>query len=753
MDPITLAAAKSYVKQTANSLGAVKGAPCTIKSITESDDGVTIVFSWTGADGTEQTSTAFLPRGPQGEPGEKGEPGEPGKDGSGVDEEARKQIAELTEEKGNVKTVNGIEPDASGNVNLQVTEAFESTGQHVSVDGLKEGSAIHLVSNGDAVTWDRNYVAVHCGENLLDCSEMPENHSVPVTYDGDGWITFELASAETAVKWINGFLKFPWLNASEKYRCYFELSAETSVTGTVQLNSFNNNDDHYFSTQIAKFSDWSTPGVYSCVVETKADGLWAAMYILKFAMAFPIGAYGKIKMRPWMVKVDNSTPVSTAFTLTQNASYPGYFGEKYALTVPANQAIAQDWGNIAAYEGVNTFAATHGEVTASGEKTVEYASGGAAKLDVTQYNIPIVFMTGSTAGMSKDNAVTLDYKYNGMTGTCTLKWQGSSSLAHPKKNYTIKFDTAFEAKDGWGAQKKYVLKANYMDHTHARNICSCKLWGEIVKSRANVPAELSSLPNGGAIDGFPCIVMLNNEFHGLYTFNIPKDGWMFGSPKAILCADAHVDATKFKALATLDGDYELEYVENEDNADWVLSSINTAIQAVMDSDGNDLDTVVSRYIDIPSAIDYYIHTVDEGGLDGTDHNYLLVTYDGVKWYFGAYDRDRTYGIGWNDDDFISPVGVLTFAEFADIHRLMGLIKANKAAEMKARAIELRDGVKSEANVYTVFVNFMQAIPTQILDEDVRLYPGIPSTNVHNLAQILNWYRMRRIAVDAEIDAM
>ena len=172
-------------------------------------------------------------------------------------ERINRNLSQLTEVM--VKTVNGIAPDASGNVNLQVTEAFEMTGQHVSVDGMKEGDAIHLVSNADAVTWDRNYVVQHCGANLLDNSEMSANHSVPVTYDGDGWITFELATAQTAIKWINGFLNFPWLPASAKYKFYFELSPETSVTGTVQLNSFNNNSDQYFSTQIGAFSGWTTP--------------------------------------------------------------------------------------------------------------------------------------------------------------------------------------------------------------------------------------------------------------------------------------------------------------------------------------------------------------------------------------------------------------------------------------------------------------------------------------------------------------
>lgn len=153
-------------------------------------------------------------------------------------------------------------------------------------------------------------------------------------------------------------------------------------------------------------------------------------------------------------------------------------------------------------------------------------SGG--NVDYAAYGLPILHLAGDTSAMTKDNAVDLAYVYGERNGTCSVKWQGSSSLAYDKKNYTIKFDNAFEAATGWGAQKKYCFKANYIDHSHARNIVNAKLWGQIVKSRENVPERLKNLVNGGAIDGFPCIIMLNGEFHGLYTWNIPKDGWMLG---------------------------------------------------------------------------------------------------------------------------------------------------------------------------------------------------------------------------------
>ena len=363
------------------------------------------------------------------------------------------------------------------------------------------------------------------------------------------------------------------------------------------------------------------------------------------------------------------------------------------------------------------------------------------------FDIPVLILEGDTTAMDKDNAVTLTYYYGDRAGTLTCKWQGSSSLSYPKKNYTIKFDNAFEAKAGWGEQKKYCLKANYIDHSHARNICSCKLWGQIVKSRANVPSELAGLTNGGAIDGFPVWVKINGEDMGLYTFNIPKDGWMFGNPKAIVCADNRDSgATAFYTLATLNGDFKLEYVEDENDADWVLTSLNTAIQAVLD----EWKEKIEQYFDVPSIIDYYIHCVDEDAIDATDKNYLLVTFDGVKWYMSAYDRDTTYGIDWDGSGFRTPNSGVTFEHYANSNALMWRMYTMWKTELKARAIELRDSIKSEANVMTVFTNFTAGIPSQLLDREARRWPYLPSTSASNLAQILNWYRLRRQFIDKEI---
>lgn len=379
--------------------------------------------------------------------------------------------------------------------------------------------------------------------------------------------------------------------------------------------------------------------------------------------------------------------------------------------------------------------------------------------DYSAYGLPVLHLTGDTTGMSKDDAVTLAYEYDNMGGTCTVKWQGSSSIAYPKKNYTIKFDQEFEAVEGWGAEKKYCFKANYIDHSHARNVVGAKLWGQIVKSRDTVPERMANLVNAGAVDGFPCIIMLNGEFHGLYTWNIPKDGWMMGmsdetAQEAILCANTHCTATQFKGAAVCDGtDFDVEYVANEDDAAWVATSVNTLIQACINSNGSDLDTTVAQYLDWDSAIDYYIYVFMLRGGDMVDKNYLLVTFDGVKLYFSAYDIDSTFGLAWDGKTFDAADSGVTPSICAGVHRVFELIKTYKKDALKARYAELRAGALSEDNVALVFNKWAAGIPSPLLVDDVRKWPTIPSSSASNTAQVVSWYERRCKAMDAAIEAL
>lgn len=413
-----------------------------------------------------------------------------------------------------------------------------------------------------------------------------------------------------------------------------------------------------------------------------------------------------------------------------------------------------------------TIQGTAGAQGPQGEPGKDYS------FDPTVYGLPVLYLTGDIGPIkvSKDNKVTLTYVYGERSGTCTLKGQGATSYKNAqalvnagkagKFNYTITFDNAFEAATGWGAQKKYCLKANYIDHSHSRNVVSAKIWGRIVKSRTTANANLSGLVNGGAVDGFPIVIVLNDEFHGLYTFNIPKDGWMFGlvedatKQQAVLGANDHELATQFKGLLAGDeSDFELEFVSDETNTAWVTTSLNRLIKACMDSWGGDLDTEVAKYLDWDSAIDYYIHTVVLRGGDMVDKNYILTTFDGMKWCFTAYDMDSTYGLWWDGGGLDRPVSNINFEECAATHRVFELIKRFKTDALKARYAKLREDTLSESRMCQLFENFAWAIPSPVALEDVKLYPTVPGSFVNGIDQIGRWIQMRLKRCDEWIDAL
>ena len=54
---------KKYTKQSLDGVGALKGAPCTIKSTTETDEGTIVVFEWTDNNGIAQETTILVKNG------------------------------------------------------------------------------------------------------------------------------------------------------------------------------------------------------------------------------------------------------------------------------------------------------------------------------------------------------------------------------------------------------------------------------------------------------------------------------------------------------------------------------------------------------------------------------------------------------------------------------------------------------------------------------------------------------------------
>ena len=470
-------------------------------------------------------------------------------------------------------------------------------------------------------------------------------------------------------------------------------------------------------------------------------------------------------------------------------------------------------------------------VKLNGEK-VGFGGGGSASVattvDLTKCGLTILYLQEQEEGAyqamieaanPKNNYEKLEKVFNytlrtakgtdKFSGTCKLKFQGSSSLRnqYPKYNLTFKaVEDAFEATDAvstrngeeitlnpWGAQKKYCLKANWIDPSNARNVVNARLWGKIVDSRASssVVSAVTDLratsPNKGAIDGFPCIVILNGEFNGLYTFNIPKDGWMFGmgdgTAEYVVGGEENGKTScgfysKPTFLEDENGkvDFSVEYKHDDATEEAAVASFIAAVNTVKDcSNSAAWETEVAKVFDVDSAIDYYIFICCISAHDNLRRNTLYATYDGEKWFMSAYDLDttlgsNTYGTG------VYPVKTkrTQFYEAANgstKHRLFELIYKYSFDKLKARYDELRNGIKnsddeaerigilSNENVWYMFNNFVNAIPRAIYNMDADRwadkcdfykYP-MPGTTTANVENYMQYYRMHTALLDKEME--
>ena len=406
------------------------------------------------------------------------------------------------------------------------------------------------------------------------------------------------------------------------------------------------------------------------------------------------------------------------------------------------------------------------ESTVSGDTMI-------SSVEPAEDDIPKVFIDGVIPTTKDEVLAELRYfsKTESFHAYILIKCQGTSSMDYPKKNFTVKLysDEARETKlkkvfRDWGiASHKFVLKANFIDHSHARNIVCANLWTEVVASRPDynsLPEELRNSPKNGAIDGFPIRVFTNGVYQGLYTWNIGKDDWMWNMDEdnpnhVLLCAETNTDGTyletpcNFRSLWS--GQDEVNWsVEVGTNSEAVKNSLNNLIQFVMDNDGDAFRNGIGNYLDVQSAIDYYLHQYVICGLDGLAKNMLLGTYDGTKWICGAYDMDSTFGLWWSGTSFVSAEYTCPEDYMEKFSLLWERMEANFADELKVRYNELRKTVYSYGNMISKFEWFTDKIGKDLYLEDIGIYP-IPSSATNNIKQLRKYILDRLVYVDQEIN--
>jgi hypothetical protein len=365
--------------------------------------------------------------------------------------------------------------------------------------------------------------------------------------------------------------------------------------------------------------------------------------------------------------------------------------------------------------------------------------------------------TKLTKLQSKNEEIVVKFKYESGSETtkdfeCVskIKIQGASSAHYPKKNYTIKLfeDDSLENKNnvdfGWGKQNKYCLKANYIDSSHARNIVGARLASQVAATRANINSTLASSPNYGLIDGFPVLVYVNGEFHGLYTLNIPKDNWQFSMKtdeslrQALLMADSWTDSVKMKEPISEDitaSGWDIEHCSTADES-WIRESFNELIELINCGDQERILRELPERLDIDSAIDNFILTYTMNAGDNQSKNILWATYDGKLWIPSMYDMDATFGSWWNGTPIGTP-GVVTKDVYpswnedgsydipGNASKMYHILIQYYGDRVEARWTELRQSIITAENITSLFDSFLSDIPDVVFYSESLCWKDIP----------------------------
>ena len=386
-------------------------------------------------------------------------------------------------------------------------------------------------------------------------------------------------------------------------------------------------------------------------------------------------------------------------------------------------------------------------------------------------DIPQVFLEGAIPAGPEETQATMLYVSKTATFSTflTMTCAQDNSLEQEKKSFQIRMfsdadRTAPLAKAfrDWGyASNSYVLRANFTDHSHARNIVASRLWNEVVSSRddyASLPAQLRSSPRNGATDGFPVKVYVNGTYQGIYTWNMGAERWNIrdenqGVLRALTNSSTENPETPCNFRTLWSGIHREHWsVEAGSQAD-LAASLNRLISFLLESDDSQFRSNLGLYLDLHSAMDYYLFQYVICGVDGLGKNLHLLTYNGSKWFCGCGDLDASFLLDPSGANFLSPESRCPRDYQERKSLLWTRLTQVFSQEFQARYHQLRGHVLSFSNMCIHFEQFTDAIGGALYQEDVAAFPSIPQPEDNNIRQIRNAIRDRLTYCDKVIDTL
>lgn len=354
----------------------------------------------------------------------------------------------------------------------------------------------------------------------------------------------------------------------------------------------------------------------------------------------------------------------------------------------------------------------------------------------------------------------------------TLEVQGSSSAGYPKKNWTLGFfsdearTTAVKIKVGdVPAHDEWIFKANFIDASHLRNILCNRLWGSIIQSRSGFPKlEIDRVYLGktgtdavytnaiGRVEGYPCVLYINDEFYGIGDFNIGKKYFNYNldrsNAKNILIdwGASQNDITKLSINYT-DSTY-FDVKSPKKITENTVSSL-AAWDAFAASDQDSFTANSATHLLEKNIVDYWLFSQFIHNYDGLGKNFQFVNQGDDIFLFMPYDLDSTFGLDVLARFLLPANSILTKGDVpAATTAFWNKVKVTYANQLNTRYAELRkNGIFSVDHIYELALELLSKFTKDLVLAEQIKWSTVPSLEFSNLPQIMSWTKDRLVYLD------
>lgn len=384
------------------------------------------------------------------------------------------------------------------------------------------------------------------------------------------------------------------------------------------------------------------------------------------------------------------------------ASKVTFLDDKYYVTSTLEEIVDKETGNVTGYK-----------VKADG-----------TSIEVTQIvDIPHYKAWPVDKKTEHFCVVEVDFGYY-LSGTFNVgvKYQGSSTLMHRKRNfrYTFYKNDKFEKKNKikLGEMVRvsgFNLKSNMTDDTRIKEFLMNRIFMAIYDNREvndRYPWNKENPYCGatGMIKGFPIRLNIGEEFYGIMIFGLKKDGknYMIDEDEdGMLVGGTRNDTSNWVTATPADWEDEINDEMSQSNID----ALTNFFAFINDSEQFTKANMPSR-MSIKDWIDYYICLQVFVMIDNTCRNLMLYTgADKQKFYPYFYDLD----LDWN----FTTVDYQMLIEDAALSKDLSLWNNFKDAywdEICNRYAELRNTILTGGYIYQLYHSIVDNIP----DDDYTL---------------------------------